>query len=91
MTLLLVGIVPVLFVFAAAAVTSRHRSNAIVLVEPRPVTYRSIRVLQNDQDIREVALHACERERRVAHAANRRAAHFGELARPPLQLAADTE
>jgi uncharacterized membrane protein len=82
MTLLLVGIVPVLFIFAAAVVTSRHRSNPIVLIEPRPVTYRSIRVLQDDQEVREVALHACERERRIAHAANRRAEHFGDLTRP---------
>jgi hypothetical protein len=27
-------------------------------------------------------LHACERERRIAHAANRRAEHFGDLTRP---------
>jgi hypothetical protein len=85
MTLYLVGvgIAVVVLAFAFAASASRLRLRPIPAVQPRPVTFRSIRVLQSDDDIREVAQRARERERLIAYEADRRAAHFDELTRAP--------
>ena len=79
MTFLLVGVAVLLVVLLAAIWFARHRPTAAVPLPPRPQTYRSIRVLHNDEEIRDAARRALERERLIAHEADRRGAHFRQL------------
>jgi hypothetical protein len=82
MTLLFVGIAVLLSAVAGAIALARLRSPAVLPLDPRPQTYRSVRVLQNDDEIRDAARRAYEREAFIAHAADRRAARFRDLTRP---------
>jgi hypothetical protein len=81
MTLVFVGIAAPFSVLAAAIAFARHRPTALVALQPRPETYRSIRVLHDHDEIRDVARRAYERERFIAREAGRRGAHFRQLTR----------
>ena len=81
MSLYVVGAAPVFFILTMAAISKRRRP-AMVPVEPRPAVYRSIRLLRNDDEVREIATQACERERLIAIEADRRARRFDALTRP---------
>jgi hypothetical protein len=82
MTFLLVGVAVLVSAFAAAVGFVRYRPNPGVALQPRPETYRSIRILQSDDEVRDVARRAYERERFIASEADRRGAHFHQLTRP---------
>ena len=88
MTFPIIGVAVLISAFAAAIAFARHRPAAVVSLQPRPQTYRNIRVLDNDEEIRDVARRAYERERFIAHEADRRGTHFRQLARPQPDLAA---
>ena len=87
-TVLAIAVIPLL--------RSRGRISLEPLSQP-PVVSTNIRVLRDEAEIREVAQRACEREHMIARAAERRAAHFGELTQQPdvpppsLRLHAATE
>jgi hypothetical protein len=81
MTFLVVGIAGLLSVPVAAIGFVRHRPTAVAPLQPRRETYRNIRVLQNDDEVREAARRAYERESFIAHAADRRADRFRQLTR----------
>jgi hypothetical protein len=88
MIFLFVGVAVLASAVAAAIGFARHRPGAAVSLQPRPETYRSIRILQNDDEIREVARRAYERERFIAREADRRGAHFRQLTHSELAFAA---
>jgi hypothetical protein len=79
MTYWFVGVAVLVSVFVAAIGIARHRPAAAVPLQPRPQIYRSIRVLHNDDEIRDAARRALERERLIADEADRRGAHFRQL------------
>jgi hypothetical protein len=81
MTFLFVGVAVLLAVLVAAFGLARHRPSAAVPLEPRPEAYRNIRLLHNDDEVRDAARRAYERESFIAHAADRRAARFRQLTR----------
>ena len=72
MTYLFVGIALVVSAGAAAILLARHRPACVVSLQPRPEIFRSIRLLQDDDEIRAAARRAYERERWIAHQADRR-------------------
>jgi ABC-type lipoprotein release transport system permease subunit len=73
------GVAVLATVFAVAVGFALHRPTAVTALQPRPETYRNIRVLHNDDEIRDVARRAYERERLIAYEADRRGAHFRQL------------
>jgi hypothetical protein len=81
MTSLFVGVAVVLAVLVAAFWLARNRPSAPVPLKPRLETYRNIRLLRSDDEVRDVARRAYERESLIAHAADRRAARFRQLTR----------
>ncbi|MCU1468591.1 MAG: hypothetical protein JWM72_4519 [Actinomycetia bacterium] len=87
MTFLFVGVAVLVSAFAVASGFARHRAAATVSLQPRPEPYRNIRILHNDHEIRAAAQRAYERERFIAHQADRRGAHFRQLTRPQSDLA----
>jgi hypothetical protein len=60
---------------------ARHRPTGVAALQPRPETYRSIRVLHDHDEIRDAARRAYQRERFIAREADRRGAHFRQLTR----------
>jgi hypothetical protein len=74
MTLLFVGIASLLSVLAGAILFARHRPTGVAALQPRPETYRSIRVLHDHDEIRDAARRAYQRERFIAREADRRGA-----------------
>ena len=80
MTLLFIGIALLLSALAGTIAFVQRRPSAVVSLQPRPETHRNIRVLHNDHEIRDAARRAYERECFIADAADRRAAHFRDVA-----------
>ena len=76
-----------LVALVVAAIWVWRRPTPLDAVVPRPVVFRNIRVLHDDDEIRDLARRASEREQLIATAAGRRATRLGELARPRLQTA----
>jgi hypothetical protein len=73
------GISVLASVSAAAIGFALHRPTAVTSFQPRPEIYRNIRILHNDDEIRDVARRAYERERVIADEADRRGARFRQL------------
>jgi hypothetical protein len=88
MTCLFVGVAVLVSAFAAAIGFARHRPIAVVSLQPRHEAYRNIRILQNGDEVRDIARRAYERECFIAREADRRGAHFRQLTRPQRDFAA---
>jgi hypothetical protein len=82
MTFLFTGVAVLLSLPAVAIGFARHRPTAVAAPQPRTESYRNIRVLHDHDEVRDAAQRAYERERFIAHEADRRSARFRELTRP---------
>ena len=81
-TIVLVTCAATAVAMLALAVRSARRPEPPA-IPARPAMLTHVRVLSGETEVREVAERAFDRERFIAHAAERRAAHFGELMRTP--------